>query len=87
MLAMTTMKLVKKVREATGLNPWALHKRMGFKRVQSYLALERTSKRIALKDLFSLEKIWVEENCGTREDFWSLARECAAEKVKKSKSE
>lgn len=72
-----SMKLVKKVRESAGLNAWAMHKRMGKKTVQAYLSLERSAKRISLTDFFLLEKIWIEEKCGTKEEFVDLARSCS----------
>lgn len=71
------MKLVKKVREIAGLNPWNMHKLMGKKSVQAYLSLERSAKRISLRDYFQLEQIWIEKKCGSREDFHELARQCA----------
>ena len=72
-----TMLLVKKVREIAGLNPWAMHKLMGKNSIQAYLSLERSAKRISLADYFQLEKIWVERNCGSSDEFHRLARECA----------
>lgn len=75
---LATMRLVKKVREIAGLKPWAMHKLMGKKSVQAYLSLERSAKRISLADYFQLEKIWLENKCGTQEEFHKLARECAA---------
>jgi hypothetical protein len=71
-----SMQLVKKVREAAKLNAWAMHKKMGKKTVQAYLSLERSAKRISLEDLFALEKIWIEEGCGSASDFQDLARKC-----------
>lgn len=76
----TGMILAKKVRESAGLNPWAMHKRMGKKTVQAYLSLERSAKRISLDDYFALERIWIEEKCGSASEFQDLARRC----IKKS---
>jgi hypothetical protein len=71
-----TVKIAKIVRETAGLNPWNMYKRMGKKSVQAYLSLERSAKRISLKDLYALERIWVDEGCGTREQFHERARKC-----------
>jgi len=72
-----TVKIAKIVREAAGLNPWNMYKRLGKKTVQAYLSLERSAKRISLKDFYKLEEIWVEEKCGTREQFHEKARKLA----------
>lgn len=74
---LATMKLAKIVRESAGLNPWSMYKRMGKKTIQAYLSMERSAKRISLEDFFRLEQIWVEERCGTREEFQEKARELA----------
>ena len=74
---MPTMLLVKKVREAAKLGAWAMYKRMGKKSVQAYISLEKNAKRISPKDLYALEKIWLDEGCGTAEDFHALGRKLA----------
>lgn len=70
------MILVKKVRELAKLNPWAMHKRMGKKTVQSYLFLERTAKKLSLEEYFKLEQIFREAGCGTADQFRELAMKC-----------
>lgn len=72
-----SMKIVKIVRETAGLNAWAMHKKMGKNSVQAYLSLERSAKRISLKDFYALERIWIEESCGTSEEFHAKARQVA----------
>lgn len=72
------MKLAKKVRELAKLNAWTMHKLMNKKTVQAYLSLERSAKRISLEDLYSLEKIFVDHGCGSRDEFQEIARKLAA---------
>lgn len=74
---MCVMLLAKKVREIAKLNPWNMYQRMGKKTVQAYLSLERSAKRISLEDFYSLERIFIEEKCGSKEDFDKLARSSA----------
>jgi len=69
------MKIVKIVRVTAKLKPWVMFQRMGKKSIQAYLSLERSAKRISLKDFYALERIWVEEKCGTAEEFHKIARE------------
>lgn len=71
------MKIAKIVRQSAELNAWAMYKKMGKKSVQAYLSLERSAKRISLKDLYALERIWVESGCGTEEEFHAKARAAA----------
>lgn len=69
-----TVRIAKIVRESADLNAWAMHKLMGKKSVQAYLSLERSAKRISLKDFYRLEEIWLEKKCGSREQFHEMAR-------------
>ena len=78
-IMLAPVKIAKIVREAAGLNAWAMHKLMGKKTVQAYLSLERAAKRISLTDLYKLEKIWIDQKCGTAEEFHARARELGAE--------
>lgn len=71
------MRIAKIVRETAGLTAWKMHQRMGKKSVQAYLSLERSAKRISLIDFYRLEDVWVEEGCGSREEFHALARKTA----------
>lgn len=71
------MKLAKIVRDFAGLRPWAMHKRMGKKTIQSYLSFERSAKRMTLTDYFRLESVYIEAG-GSKGEFERLARDCAS---------
>ncbi len=66
------MKLVKKVREYAGLNPWQMHKLMK-KSMQSYMNLERKTQKISIPDLMILERIYTDAG-GSSSGFYELLR-------------
>lgn len=71
---LSPMKLAKIVRESAGLNAWTMKSRMNKRSIQAYLSMERSAKRITLEDFYMLEKIWVDEKCGTLDEFHAKAR-------------
>jgi transcriptional regulator with XRE-family HTH domain len=50
------MKVAKKIREALGLNPWNMARKLK-KPIQSYQALERTTANPRLEDLLKLHDV------------------------------